>query len=145
MRAAAVLLTGLVAFFAIAAPAHAQDMGLTAADRDAIRSVIESQLAAFQRDDGVLAFSYASPTVRRQFVTPQRFMHMVRTEYAPVYRPRSVAFRDVVVAGEVPVQKVLIVGPDGVPVMAIYPMQRQADGSWKIDGCLLLGLGGEAI
>ena len=145
MRAAAVLLTGLLAFVAVAAPAQSENMTLSDADRSAIRGVIESQLAAFQRDDGARAFSYASPTVRRQFVTPERFMRMVRTGYAPVYRPREVAFRDVVVVGDVPVQKVLLVGPDGVPVMAVYPMQRQADGSWKIDGCMLVGVGDMAI
>jgi len=145
MRAAAVLLAGVLAFAANAAPAQSETMSLSDADRSSIRGVIESQLEAFQRDDGAGAFSYASPTVRRQFVTPERFMHMVRSGYAPVYRPREVAFRDVVVVGEVPVQKVLFVGPDGVPVMAIYPMQRQDDGSWKIDGCLLVRVDNEAI
>lgn len=143
MRVAAVLIAGLLAFVAI--PAQSESLTLTDADRSSIRDVIEGQLAAFQRDDGAQAFSYASPTVRRQFVTPERFMHMVRTGYAPVYRPREVEFRDLVVAGDVPAQKVLLVGPDGVPVMAIYPMQRQADGSWKIDGCFLLAVGDRAI
>ena len=31
----------------------------------------------------------------------------------------------------------LLVGPDGVPIMAQYVMERQPDGSWRIDGCLL--------
>ncbi len=145
MRVAAVLIAVSLAFVAIAAPAQSQNMTLSDADRSSIRDVIERQLAAFQRDDGARAFSYASPTVRRQFVTPERFMHMVRTGYAPVYRPREVEFRDIVVVGDVPAQKVLLVGPDGVPVMAIYPMQRQADGSWKIDGCFLVGVDDRAI
>ena len=143
MRVAAVLIAVSLAFVTV--PAQSESLSLSDADRSSIRDVIESQLAAFQRDDGAQAFSYASPTVRRQFVTPERFMHMVRTGYAPVYRPREVEFRDLVMAGDVPVQKVLLVGPDGVPVMAIYPMQRQADGSWKIDGCMLVGVGSKAI
>lgn len=143
MRVAAVLIAVSLAFVAV--PAQSESLSLSDADRSSIREVIESQLAAFQRDDGAQAFSYASPTVRRQFVTPERFMHMVRTGYPPVYRPREVEFRDVVVAGDVPAQKVLLVGPDGVPVMAIYPMQRQADGSWKIDGCFLVAVGDQAI
>jgi hypothetical protein len=32
---------------------------------------------------------------------------------------------------------VLLVGPDGKPVMALYAMERQPDGSWRIDGCML--------
>ncbi len=143
MRVAAVLIAVSLAFVTV--PAQSESLSLSDADRSSIRDVIESQLAAFQRDDGAQAFSYASPTVRRQFVTPERFMHMVRTGYPPVYRPREVEFRDLVVAGDVPAQKVLLVGPDGVPVMAIYPMQRQADGSWKIDGCFLVAVGDQAI
>ncbi len=143
MRVAAVLIAVSLAFVAV--PAQSESLSLSDADRSSIRDVIERQLAAFQRDDGARAFSYASPTVRRQFGTPERFMHMVRTGYPPVYRPREVEFRDLVVAGDVPAQKVLLVGPDGVPVMAIYPMQRQADGSWKIDGCVLVGVGDKAI
>ena len=141
MRVAAVLIAASLAFVAI--PAQSESLTLSDADRSSIRDVVESQLAAFQRDDE--AFSYASPNVRRQFGTPEKFMHMVRTGYPPVYRPREVEFRDVVVAGDVPAQKVLLVGPDGVPVMAIYPMQRQADGSWKIDGCFLVGVDDKAI
>ncbi len=143
MRVAAVLIAVSLAFAAI--PVQSENVTLSDADRSSIREIIEGQLAAFQRDDGAQAFSYASPTVRRQFVTPERFMHMVRTGYAPVYRPREVEFRDLVMAGDVPVQKVLLVGPDGVPVMAVYPMQRQADGSWKIDGCMRVGVGDQAI
>ena len=143
MRVAAVLIAVSLAFVAV--PAQSESLSLSDGDRSSIRDVIESQLAAFQRDDGAQAFSYASPTVRRQFGTPERFMHMVRTGYPPVYRPREVEFRDVVVAGDMPAQKVLLVGPDGVPVMAIYPMQRQADGSWKIDGCFLVAVGDQAI
>ncbi len=143
MRVAAVLIAVSLAFVTV--PAQSESLSLSDADRSSIRDVIESQLAAFQRDDGAQAFSYASPNVRGQFGTPEKFMYMVRTGYAPVYRPREVTFRDVVVAGDVPAQKVLLVGPDGVPVMAIYPMQRQADGSWKIDGCFLVGVDDRAI
>ena len=57
-------------------------------DRNAIRQVIENQLAAFQRDDGSEAFSYASPGIQRRFGTPDNFMAMVRSGYAAVYRPR---------------------------------------------------------
>jgi hypothetical protein len=35
------------------------------------------------------------------------------------------------------VQRVLLVGPDGVPVTALYFMEQQPDGSWKISGCVL--------
>jgi uncharacterized protein DUF4864/tetratricopeptide repeat protein len=56
----------------------------------------------------------------------------------PVYRPRQVVFRDLTTLGGQPTQAVLLVGPDGVPVLALYPMQQQPDGSWKTAGCYLV-------
>ena len=35
------------------------------------------------------------------------------------------------------VQRVELIGPDGKPALALYVMQRQPDGSWKINGCFL--------
>ena len=137
---AAVLVCALPAAASSQAPPE-----LAAADRAAIRSVIERQLAAFQRDDAVAAFAYASPTIREIFRTPENFLRMVRRGYPPVYRPRQVEFRELVdVQGE-PVQRVLLVGPDGVPMIALYVMQRQVDGAWKINGCYLVPAGDKAV
>ena len=110
---------------------------LPAAERSAIRDVIEAQLEAFRRDDGAGAFAYASPAIQRMFGTPERFMRMVREGYAPVYRPRRVDFRDLVTEGGRLTQRVRLVGPDGRPVIANYFMERQPDGTWRIDGCVL--------
>ena len=107
-------------------------------DRLAIRQVIESQLAAFKKDDGAQAFSYASPFIQSKFGSPDIFMEMVRTGYPPVYRPREVEFRDLVSEDGRLFQKVFIVGPDGESFLALYEMQRQSDGSWKINGCVLV-------
>ncbi len=145
MKALVFLLAVIMWLSPAGAPAQTQDTAITEADRGSIRQVIERQLAAFRRDDGPEAFSYASPNVRRQFGTPQNFMRMVQTGYAPVYRPRMVEFRGLEMVGDVPAQKVFFVGPDGVPVMAIYPMQKQPNGDWKIDGCMLVGVAGKAI
>jgi len=119
--------------------AQAQDVG--EADRQAIRSAIERQLDAFRRDDGAAAFAIASPEIQRQFQSPEMFMQMVRQGYPQVYRPREVDFRDLLVAEGAPNQAVLVVGPDGKAAMAIYRMQKQPDGSWRIDGCALLKTG----
>jgi len=111
---------------------------LSDADRAAIRQVIESQLAAFQHDDEATAFSFASPFIQEKFGTPQVFMGMVKSGYPAVYRPKSVQFQDLDEASPLGiVQKVFLVGPDGQPVLALYEMQRQPDGSWKINGCIL--------
>ena len=110
---------------------------LSAEDRAAIRGVIEAQLAAFRADDGLRAFGFASPSIQRQFGSPANFLAMVRTGYRPVHRPREVQFRDLVEVEGEPVQLVLLVGPDFEVVTAHYVMQRQADGSWRINGCVL--------
>ena len=114
----------------------AQDQ-LSDADRAAIRDVIGRQVEAFRRDDGDAAFGLASPGIRRMFGTADLFMDMVRQGYQPVYRPRVFDFREIVELNGQPAQKVHVVGPDGRPVTAFYPMTQLPDGSWRIDGCFL--------
>lgn len=123
----------LVTVLWLTGPAHAAEPG----EAGAIRAVIEAQLRAFRADDGAAAFAFASPDIKRLFGDPERFMAMVRNGYQPVYRPREVEFRDLVPEGGRLVQRVLLVGPDGVPVIAAYLMEQQPDGSWLIDGCIL--------
>ena len=50
----------------------------------------------------------------------------------------EIGVRDIIDLHGAPAQRVLVVGPDGVPVIAVYPMQRMPDGSWLINGCYLL-------
>jgi len=123
----------VLAVFAIA-PAGAQTSD---ADQAAIRQVIQSQMAAFQKDDGPTAYGYASPTIQEKFVNPEVFLEMVKTGYPAVYHPREVEFRDLKVENGRLLQEVYVVGPDGKPALAIYEMQRQPDGSWRINGCWL--------
>lgn len=130
----------LILLLVMGVGAHAQTPAtdIAAADRAAIRQVIGDQIAAFRRDDGPGAFAYASPTIQGMFGTPEIFMDMVRSGYQPVYRPRSVAFADLVYIDGRLTQLVDIVGPDGVPVVAAYGLEQQPDGSWRIGGCQIL-------
>ncbi|MDP2329292.1 MAG: DUF4864 domain-containing protein [Reyranella sp.] len=128
----------LTLILGVAASAQAQQPDVSAADRAAIRDVIQSQVEAFRRDDGNAAFGYASPMIQGMFGEANVFMDMVRQGYRPVYRPQTFDFREIVdLHGEV-AQKVHVVGPDGRPVTAVYPMTRLPDGSWRINGCYLL-------
>ncbi len=121
-----------------APPAFAQALSkLPAAEKNAIRTVIEGQLGAFRSDDGERAFGYASPNIRGIFRTADNFMAMVRQGYQPVYRPRSVSFGDLVDIDANLIQKVYVTGPDGKRVLALYVMERQADGTWRVNGCML--------
>jgi len=111
---------------------------LSDGDRAAIRQVIESQLAAFKRDDGAAAYAFATPMIQQKFGTAEHFMTMVRTAYPAVYRPKAVEFRELASSDDMGVmQKVFFVGPDGAGVLAFYQMERQPDGSWKISGCFV--------
>ena len=110
---------------------------LSSADATAIHDVIEAQLQAFRSDDSAQAFAYASPAIQSIFKNPDTFMSMVRAGYKPIYRPQEVEFRDLVPVEGRWTQRVLLVGPDGLPIVAQYVMEKQPDGSWRIDGCLL--------
>ncbi|MDB5488829.1 MAG: hypothetical protein JWQ58_2544, partial [Reyranella sp.] len=52
-------------------------------------------------------------------------------------RPRVFEFREIVTLHGMVTQKVHVIGPDGRPVTAFYPMTQQPDGSWRIEGCYL--------
>ena len=110
---------------------------LSTVDRATIRQVIEAQLAAFKADDGTTAFSFASPMIQTMFGDPANFMTMVRTGYLPVYRPREVEFQGLIDFRGQPTQLVLLVGPENEVVTAYYMMERQRDGTWRINGCIL--------
>jgi len=107
------------------------------ADQAAIRSVIEAQLAAFQRDDAAAAFAHASPAIQQRFGNAETFMAMVKSNYRAVYRPAQVTFRDVRRLNNEPAQLIDIIGPGGRPVIAVYVMEKQADGRWRIGGVFL--------
>ncbi len=69
----------------------------------------------------------------------------MRTAYPAVYRPREVEFRDLLEIGGAPTQQVLVVGPDNVAYLAYYIMQRQPDGGWRINGCILQKIADRAV
>jgi hypothetical protein len=121
----------------LAACAHQGE--LTAADRIAIRAVIDRQLEAFRQDDAASAFALASPDIRARFSSAENFLIAVKTFYEPVYRPhRTGRFTKLYIINGHPTQPVLLVGPDGDFVLALYTMQRQPGGDWKILGCSLI-------
>ncbi len=130
MRAIAVALALLLGLM----PLYAADE----ADRTAIRSLIERQLDAFQRDDATTAFSFAAPGIKRSFPSGAAFLGMVRTLYPPVYRPRDVRFGEFMDSEIGPTQLVRMSDADGETWLAVYTLEKQRDGSWLISGCFLV-------
>jgi hypothetical protein len=97
------------------------------------RSVIEGQLDAFRAGDDERAYSFASPGIRQIFPTRDLFMSMVMNAYRPVWRPQSHVFGPArAIDGSTVVQTLHVIGPDGREYEAVYTLQRQADGLWKI-------------
>jgi hypothetical protein len=113
-------------------------MPLTENDRLAIRSVIEQQIIAFQQEDAKVAFSFASLGIKYKFKTADDFMKMVKSSYPAVYCPRSVLFDELMMIEGQPAQMVWLLNTLGNLIKAIYLMEKQPDGSWKIDGCFLV-------
>jgi hypothetical protein len=122
---------------ALAAPSWAAGPAVASADVRAVRAVIEGQLAALARDDAAAAFGYAAPRIRAQFGSAERFVEMVRGGYPAVVRPASVAFMlPEWFDGEL-IQGVQLADAQGGQWLAIYRMERQPDGAWRIAGCEL--------
>lgn len=128
---------GALLFLCAIGPGQAQ-ADLSTADRMAIQGVISRQIDALRRDDAEAAFAFASPGIQAQFNTPDRFLDMVRRAYPAVHRPRTVEFTGLRLGEGGIVQEVELVGPDGALQRALYSMERDAAGTWRISGCALV-------
>ena len=110
---------------------------LNDADKAAIQKVVEGQLLALRQDDSVQAFFYASPRIQQRFRSPVKFLNMVKEAYPVVYHPRDVQLRKVESTEEGAIQQVFFFGERGEPVLGFFQMEKQEDGSWKVNGCRL--------
>lgn len=122
----------------IANPALSAGKTLSLADQTEIRGVIEGQLAAFRADDAATAYGYASDSIQFQFGDAGNFLSMVRNQYYPVYRPSAYQFMDLAVEPGGIFQPVLITKNTGDTVIALYKMEKDDQGRWRIAGCMLI-------
>lgn len=128
---------GILALLGGAFPLSAQ--GLSDAEAAEFQRIITSQLNAFNADDGAAAYAFAAPNIQHMFPSPEIFLSMVKKGYAPVYRRQSYAFGKIgSEMGGQPTQHVTIIDANGKAWTALYAMERQPDGSWKISGCSLV-------
>jgi hypothetical protein len=108
------------------------------AEIKAAQTTIDAQLRAFSADDGNAAYSYAAPNVKQIFPTLDAFMSMVTNGYAPVRRPQSYSFgKSQETSATTIAQQVFIVGPDGKDYEALYTLELQPDGMYRITGVSL--------
>jgi hypothetical protein len=129
--AAATLIAGVIP------SAQANDPPLAKAEWQAIKKVISQQLAALRAGDGVKAFSYATPGIQAQFVDAGNFMAMVRNAYSPLLDARYDEFLEGAVIDGVIVQPLRLIARDNTVLVALYTMERQKRGGWRISGCVI--------
>ena len=136
----------LAALLLLAQPwpsAHAQaqpraaESTLAAAEWSAIRRAIDDQRKALKSGDARKAFSFASPGIREQFGTPENFLSMVRDGYGALVAARYTEFLEGAVIDGAVIQPLRLVAPDNSVLVALYTMEKQRDGRWRIAGCVL--------
>jgi Domain of unknown function (DUF4864) len=122
-------------------PVRAED--LSPADKTNVQAVIAGQLEAFKAGDGPKAYSFAAPYVTKVFPTVDVFMRMVKGGYGPIFSNSKYGFGTVTTdtLGR-PTQHVTITAADGKRYEAVYAMQQQPDGSWKIAGVQMVEIPG---
>lgn len=108
-----------------------------------IEAVIGNQIEAFKADDFVTAFTFASPTIRQVFRTPETFGQMVRQGYPMVWRPSELRFLDLREVAGTLWQRVQITDAEGRVHLLDYQMVETEIG-WKINAVQILQAPGVA-
>ena len=104
---------------------------------DPIQNVISDQIGALMADDFETAFSYASPSIKRLFGSPERFGEMVREGYPMVHRPAEVQMLEQRDVGPHVIQPVMMRDAMGRIHFLAYAMIETPDG-WQINGVQIL-------
>lgn len=135
-----VIVAGLAGF---PAAGIAQDGGAAGAvpATEAIPGVIGAQIEALRADDFARAFTYASPTIKEMFGTPENFGLMVRQGYPMVHRPAQVDMLDQRPEGDAIWQRVMIRDAAGATHFLDYQMVETPEG-WQINAVVLLPAAG---
>ncbi|MBX9930273.1 MAG: DUF4864 domain-containing protein [Methylobacterium sp.] len=109
------------------------------------RATVERQIEAFRKDDAATAYAQAAPAIQSMFPSPDSFIAMVRSGYKPVYRARRFSVDRIEPAGEDGMALgVSLQDEEGVDWMALYSLEKQSDGAWRINGCKLVKAPGSA-
>ena len=113
---------------ATALPAAAQEVP--------IQSTITAQIEAFRAADFETAFTFASPTIKQMFRTPQNFGSMVVTGYPMVVNPAQVEMQDLRTVAGALWQRVRVTDQRGQAFLLDYQMIEGPDG-WLINAVQL--------
>ena len=113
----------------------AAEPAVRAADWKAIKTVITQQRSALLAGDAAKAFSYASPGIKAQFGDAATFITMVRAGYAALLTARYVEFLEGAVIDGTVIQPLRLIDTDNTVRVALYTMEKQQNGIWRISGC----------
>ena len=126
----------LAAFFAPdTSAALAAEAPMRASDWKSIKQVIAAQRAALISGDGEKAFGYATPAIRAQFADSDIFMAMVQMQYSALLSARYTEFLKGAVIDGLIIQPLRLVDADNSVRVALYTMEKQKGGAWRISGC----------
>jgi ABC-type molybdate transport system substrate-binding protein len=115
--------------------ALAAEPRLSKSEWQAIKNVISQQLAALKAGNADKAFSYAAPGIRAQFGDAATFIAMVREAYSPLLLARYTEFLEGAVIDGMVIQPLRLIGSDNTVRVALYTMEKQENGIWRISGC----------
>ena len=74
-----------------------------------IEKVISSQFNAFQEKNLSLAYSFASPEIKRQYPSAEIFGQMVKNGYSDIWNSKSHTFEGLKLKGEMAFQMVTVI------------------------------------
>jgi hypothetical protein len=127
---------GLASFFAFdTSAALAAEPPMRASDWKSIKQVIAAQRTALIAGDSEKAFGYATPAIRAQFGDADIFMAMVQLEYSALLTARYTEFLEGAVIDGLIIQPLRLVDADNSVRVALYTMEKQKSGAWRISGC----------
>ena len=128
----------LLAGLALPMSALAADQEIAREDQAAITEAVQSQLIAVANDDADAAFALATADTRSRMGDANTFLQLIKQQYAPLYRhQRAIFSTPEMIHGET-IQSVRLTDSDNSVWVALYQMQQEPDGKWRIAGCTLL-------
>jgi hypothetical protein len=136
LRWFAAMSLGLAAFSLLGTSAAlAATPQMRTSDWKAIKQVISAQRAALIAGEGEKAFGYATPAIRAQFGDADIFMAMVQVGYPALLTARYTEFLEGAVIGGLIIQPLRLIDADNSVHVALYTMEKQKNGAWRISGC----------
>lgn len=117
------IVVGMIFVMLASLPARAQS--------EAVQSVIQQQVEAFQANDNARAFSFASPSLQQMFRNSDNFVAMVQRGYPMVWRPSDVEFSSLRSERGRQFQTVIFTDQQGDRHALEYELS-DAEGDWRI-------------